>query len=280
MSCIGLASGLGAGNPGCGKGPLVLQEKLGLPCEEMILPETSLDKITTILEANRLLSKSAYRLAKKEHSLLSLGGDHSCAIGFWSGVAAALRSNGPIGMIWIDAHMDAHTFETSPSKNIHGMPLATLLGTGDPRFTSLGDSYAKLLPQNLVLIGIRSYEPEEARFLESLNVRIYFMDEVREKGIKSVLKEAQEHVLKNSIGYGVSFDLDSIDPSSINAVGTPAEHGLDPDEFLQAIPLLQERPPLAFEMVEYNPFLDPNEASLRYVEKVLDPFLTQIAACQ
>ncbi len=269
---IGLASGVGAGDPRCGKGPLFLKEYLSLNADwrAMILPRPEIQEPLKQIELlNRELAEASADLTREETFFISIGGDHSCGVGMWSGVASALRPKGDLGLLWIDAHMDSHTPETSESGNIHGMPLAALLGRGDPSLTQIGDPYPKIKPENVVLIGIRSFETGEEEFLKSLNVRIYFMSEIRERGLDVVMKEALQTIAARTAGIGVSFDLDSIDPSFASAVGTPVPGGIHPDEILSTLSLLEAFPLLAFELVEYIPSLDQDLQSFHIIQKLL-----------
>ena len=143
------------------------------------------------------------------------------------------------------------------------------MGYGDERLTSIGDGFAKIRPENLALIGIRSFEPEELHLLKRLHVRIYMMDEVRRRGLDVIFKEAIEIATKNTAGYGVSFDLDSIDPLFAPAVGTPVDGGLDPKEFLENLHHFETAPPLAFELAEYNPLLDVENKSFNLIRQLL-----------
>jgi arginase len=153
--------------------------------------------------------------------------------------------------------MDSHTANTSPSQNIHGMPLACLLGYGDDRLTKIATDTPKLKPQDVCLIGIRSFESEEQTLLRELGVRVYFMDEVRQKGMVSVFTEACRHVCANTAGYGISLDLDALDPVDAPGVGTPVTGGLIQDEIIEALLLASNDEKLmAMEIVEYNPYLD------------------------
>src|SRR5688572_26801008 len=149
-----------------------------------------------------------------------MGGDHSCALGTWKGVASALGAHGPLGLIWIDAHMDAHTPETTPSGALHGMPLACLLGFGDGRLTGLAGG-ARLLSQHVCLIGVRSFEAGEAALLERLGVRVFFMDEVKQRGLAAVMAEALAIATAQTAGFGVTLDLDALDPQDAPGVGSP-----------------------------------------------------------
>lgn len=270
---IGLASDLGGNRPGSGEGPLFLKKRLGVDfdCKSIILPDKNIkDNLSSIAFSNAQLAKLSFNLTKKESFFVSIGGDHSSAVGTWSGVAHALRPKGDIGLIWFDAHMDAHTPETSPSGNVHGMPLAALLGYGDALLTHISDSLPKIKPENLVLIGIRSFEEGEAALLKKLNVRIYFMEEVISRGMEVVMREAIEIASRHTVGYGLSFDLDGIDPVFVSAVGTPVPNGVHPEELLSCFSELKQCPPIAFELVEYNPGLDVDLGSFSFIEQLME----------
>lgn len=271
LSFIGLSSGLGGNETGCGKAPSFLNERLRFSCfTEITTGSDKRNDYEIIANSNLEFAKAVYNLAKKKEFFVSLGGDHSCAIGTWSGVSEAYREQGEIGLLWIDAHMDSHTSETSESKNIHGMPLAALLGHGNKLLTEILSPNPKILPQNIVLIGIRSYEKAEASLLDKLGVKIYYMQEIKERGFNNILKEAIQKVSQSTVGYGISFDLDSLDPLWIQAVGTPVPGGLDLEEFISGFQAFREKPPLAFEMVEYNPDLDSTFLSFKVIQRILD----------
>lgn len=270
---VGLASGIGGSNPGSGKGPLFIQKHLSLPADwkAMILPKEEMNEPLKAIELlNQELADAVSPLVHEGTFFVALGGDHSSGIGVWSGAASTLRSKGDIGLIWVDAHMDSHTPQTTESGTIHGMPLAVLLGHGEPSLIQIADPHPKIKPENLVLIGIRSYESGEAELLKSLNVRVYFMDEVKARGIEAVMKEAVEIVSRHTVGYGVSFDLDSIDPQYAPGVGTPVPGGIHPDEFLSSLSALYENFPIGFELVEYNPTLDQELKSLNFIQQLLE----------
>lgn len=277
VPCIGLASGIGAGNKGCGRGPHFFQRNLGLnhlSWGNLIEPKSIIDdKYNHLAALNQQLANDSFQLTKDHPFFFSFGGDHSSAIGTWSGIAEAKRPQGDIGLIWIDAHMDSHTPETSPSGNIHGMPLAVLLGHGDKRLTGITSPTPKLKPENVVLIGIRCFEAGEAELLKKLNVRVYFMEEVQRRGLVPILEEVVADLSTRTVGYGVSFDLDAIDPSVVNAVGTPVIGGFSAEESLASMRFFARRMPVAFELVEYNPELDRDLSTLQFSRELLNTLL-------
>lgn len=270
---IGIASGLGAGNAGCQQGPLDIQKKCILPAEwiKMInLKQGIEDKWEHIALLNQELAQTAFLAAAHNPFTLVIGGDHSCGIGTWSGISEAYRSRGEeIALLWIDAHMDSHRPETSESGNIHGMPVATLLGHGYPKLTHILSNHPKIKPENLFLIGIRSFEPPEKEFLEKHNVRIYYIEEVIERGLTAVFSEILAYLSKRKLKYGISLDIDAFDPLEITATGTPVDNGIDAFQFVEKYALLQNYPPIAFEFVEFNPSRDRGNASLMLIQKML-----------
>jgi arginase len=199
-----------------------------------------------------------------------IGGDHSCAIGTWSGVADALRPSGSLGLIWVDAHMDMHVPQTSHSGAIHGMPVASLLGYGYPELTSVTETGPALRPQSLCLIGARSFEAEEVEFARRHGVRVIGMDEVRERGIAATWAEAQAIASNGTAAYGVSLDLDVFDPADAPGVGTPEPDGLSASAFLQVWgKLIRDPKRVGLEIVEYNPSRDRGGRTLRLLTDLI-----------
>ncbi|MDP2826078.1 MAG: arginase [Sulfuritalea sp.] len=275
---IGVAGGYGAGDPACQDGPEVLrslrfladleESRSSLRWDEAIQlapPRTgdALDAVENI--AGQLAERVGSHLRDGEFPLV-IGGDHSCAIGTWSGVKRALGAEARLGLIWIDAHMDSHTFGSSPSRNIHGMPLACLLGHGDQRLTGIAGAGPKLLPQDVCLIGVRSFESAEAALLAQLGVRIYFMDEIGRRGLQEVFAEARGQVRRHTAGYGISIDLDALDPAEEPGVGSPVPGGLLRADLAAALAAAHgDAKLLALEIVEYNPWLDPHFVTARAI---------------
>lgn len=203
-----------------------------------------------------------------------IGGDHSIAIGTWSGVTHASNAMQNFGLIWIDAHMDAHVPETSPSQAIHGMPVASLLGFGMDELKSIMSHKAKILPQHLVLIGVRSYEEGEQALLKKLNVKIFTMDDVKSLGFASVFAQAVEIVRRDTAGFGVSIDLDGFDPRFAPGVGSPEPGGLEPSEVIPILSALKTLPNFkALEIMEYNPVLDNNHMTRKLMQKLIQSIL-------
>ena len=202
---------------------------------------------------------------QSKNPTLILGGDHSVAIGTWQGVSEAKNNN--IGLIWIDAHMDAHTPETSDSGNIHGMPLAVLLGYGDKKLVS---RYT-LDPKFVYLIGTRSYEAPEYAFLKKLGIRIYFIDEVLKAGFWEIMRDVVSHMVKNRKAFGVSLDMDVLDPSIAPGVSAPVLTGILLHDLLQGLQGLKNLSNfIAMEIVEYNPFKDIRCKTAHAIQKIIE----------
>ncbi len=198
IAVIGAASGYGAQKHGCQDGPDVLQSFGFLDRLHEAGVEYRWDGILHLPENNCRAPLSSVALfceglAFKVHRSVSrgdfpivLGGDHSCAIGTWSGVKSAMQEHDRLGLIWVDAHMDSHTFATTPSSAIHGMPLACLLGHGDEHLTHISSPLPKLRPEDVCLIGTRSFEEGEAKLLQQLGVRVFHMEEILRRGMEAV----------------------------------------------------------------------------------------------
>ena len=228
---LGYASGLGSADPGTCDGPVVLQQSpylsalvdkgITLQWQEIIKPEAGkkCSKLALISKECQKLAKNVSILVENKQFFTVFGGDHSSAIGTWSGVHHALKSQGKLGLIWIDAHMDSHTPHTSPTGNIHGMPLACLLGYGMPLLINMLDEEPKLKPEHVCLIGIRSFEAGEAALLKELKVRIFYIEEVIERGLAAVMEDAIKIASTGTAGFGVTIDIDSMDPSDAPGTG-------------------------------------------------------------
>lgn len=281
LPIIGYACGIGAGNIGTEAGPFKLQatelapQEMEVHWQQMLVPKhqhQGLAALEDIREISQRLAQISENLIDHGKFFMTIGGDHTCAIGTWSGVAAAIKPK-KLGLLWIDAHLDSHTPKTTPSGNIHGMPLAVLLGQGDQVLTQLNSISPKILPENLCIIGIRSYEKAEQALLESLNVKIFYMADIQKKGFAAIFQEAIAHIKQHSDCFGISLDLDAIDPTQAPGVGSPASDGIDSDELLQAIHSIAEEPRLlAFEIAEFNPQLDQGQKTEKIMIELLGKF--------
>lgn len=188
---------------------------------------------------------------------LVLGGDHAQAIGTISGLARAYRRRGQrVGVVWVDAHTDMNTPDTTVSGNIHGMPLASLLGYGPPELVRIAGEEPALRPENVAIIGVRDVDRSETSLVTRTGVRVFTMSELDERGTALCVREAFEHVSKASGGVHLSFDLDGVDPEDAPGVGTPVPGGLTLRESHLICELAAARRLIGMEMVELNPTLD------------------------
>jgi len=190
---------------------------------------------------------------------LVLGGDHSLAAGSISGVSEFYRRQGQkIGVLWIDAHSDINTPETSPSGNVHGMPLAALLGLGPNDLGNLFCYAPKISPENTVLIGVRDIDSAERENIRRSGMNeVYTMRDIDERGMRAVMEEALRAAGRGTAGYHVSLDMDWIDPEDTPGVGTPVRGGATYREAHLAMEILADHGRLlSFEIVEVNPVID------------------------
>ena len=185
---------------------------------------------------------------------LVLGGDHSIAIGTVAGVSGHVST---LGLLWIDAHADLNTPETTPSGNVHGMPLAVILGRGDETLLELGHRTPMVDVRHTVILGLRTADAGERERIRRLGVTVYTMKDLDERGFATCMREALQKVTKGTVGFHLSFDMDAVDPGVAPGVGTPVPGGLTYREAHLACELVAETDHLlSMEIVEVNPILD------------------------
>jgi arginase len=284
ITLIAYACGLAAGDTGCADGPVRLYENDLISALQkqkitaawllpLLKPMATIndDRFAVIAEINARLAETTENLVRNKQLFVTLAGDHSCAIGTWGGARNALWGKGELGLIWIDAHLDSHTPETSPSGNIHGMPAAVLLGHGNALLTRVINFHPAIKPENMCFIGVRSYESGEQELLQKLNVKIFYMDEVKQRGLDAIIPEAKAIVTKNTIGYGISIDLDAIDPTEVPGVGSPASDGLHGQELAAALQkhISSNANFIGAEITEFNPRHDINLLTEKVIIKLL-----------
>lgn len=205
----------------------------------------------------KLADSTAHALESDEFPLL-LGGDHSQAIGSIAGISRHLKHRAKtLGVLWVDAHTDMNTPESSPSGNIHGMPLATLLGHGAPELTGICGEGPALSPDRVVIFGVRSVDKEEAKLVKQTGVRVFTMSEIDARGASVCLKEAIQILSHATGGIHLSYDLDGTDPSVAPGTGTPVPGGLNfRESHLVCESLARSGRLISMEVVELNPILD------------------------
>ena len=236
------------------------------------LPEAGgLDFLPAVVEAcEAIYARGREALAAGDLPIF-LGGDHSIALG----TVAAAAEQGPIGVLWIDAHGDFNTPDTSPSGNIHGMPLAALTGSGVPEMVDLGQPGAKVAAQNVMLIGIRDLDPQERVALRASGAGVYTMREIDDRGIGPVAREALGR-LEHLSRVHVSLDMDALDPREAPGVGTPVTGGLSYREAHLLMEIIAETTNVgSIDVVEINPILDHSNRTAELATELLLSVLGQ-----
>jgi arginase len=227
--------------------------------------------LAEIARASGVIARKVERIIGLGHFPLVLGGDHSIAVGTVSGIAAfARQENRRVGVLWIDAHGDINTPETSPSGNIHGMPLAAVLGYGTSELTEIGGWAPKVNAANVALVGIRSLDSGEKKRLKETGVQVHTMSEIDRHGVPQVMKKAIARVTDGTDYVHVSFDLDAVDPSVAPGVGTPVKGGLDYREAHLIMEVIADSGIMtSMEVVEANPILDERNASAQFAVELI-----------
>jgi arginase len=189
---------------------------------------------------------------------LVLGGDHSVAVGTASGVSQFFREhNQSAGLIWLDAHADMNTPESSPSGNVHGMPLACIVGRGPAELTDLFGFQPKVAPRNVVIVGLRDVDQTEKPHVREFGVHAFTMREIDERGMRSVMEEALRLASDGTAGFHLSLDMDFVDPKDAPGVGTPVRGGVTYREAHLAMEMIcDSRRMVSMEVVEVNPVID------------------------
>lgn len=216
--------------------------------------EDNLRNLQQVADANQKLAEMVDTEITSNHFPLVLGGDHSIAIGSLAGIAKHYEN---LGVIWYDAHGDLNSGDTSPSGNIHGMPLAVSLGIGNEKLTNILGYQPKIKPENIVIIGARSLDPGEKDLIKESGINVYSMHEVDRLGMPAVMSQAIDYLKNRTDGVHLSLDLDGLDPEEAPGVGTPVIGGLSYRESHLAMEMLAESNILtSAEFVEVNPILD------------------------
>ena len=240
--------------------------------EEMPVGEKRAKYMAEIAETCKDLAEIVQKCLEEDFVPLVLGGDHSIAAGAVSGVASYFRKEKKqIGYIWLDAHGDMNTPESSPSGNVHGMPLAAVMGYGAPELVDLLGFKPKVEPQNIVLVGVRDLDLQERRLVKKSGVRVFTMRDIDERGMREVMADALKYATDDTDGISVSLDMDFVDPSDAPGVGTPVRGGVTYREAHLAMEMIADSDAMAsMEVVEINPVIDEhNRTALLGVELIL-----------
>lgn len=280
LETLGVAACLGGPIPACGEGAQMLRQEWS-HCKsipgllklhwQMLHPEPGDSKETQLFKLNIAISRFTEYWVKQQKPFLVIGGDHSCALGTWAGVLNALKPDQRLGLIWLDAHMDAHTFETTPSGNIHGMPVSALLGKADSKLRHLLPTFKAIQPENLILMGIRSYESAEYDLLKQSGVTFVFAEQITD--FSELLAHAVAQLSQSSDIIGISIDLDFISPEDAPGVETPVTGGVSAQALLDALGLIKQHPKLCgLEISEFNPDNDVGHQTLCLMKAIVEAF--------
>jgi arginase len=291
---IGVPMDLGASRRGVDMGPSALRvaglqarlKQLGRQVEdsgnvsvpqpeEQHYGEKNAKYLGEIAEACRGLADAVKKTLDEDMMPLVLGGDHSIAVGTVAGAAAHFDKTGKrIGVIWLDAHGDMNTPDSSPSGNSHGMPLASIMGYGPPELTGLAKIKPMVEPRNVVLVGIRDLDAKERKLMKETGVHVFTMRDIDERGMREVMSDALRFAGDDTAGIAVSLDMDFVDPSDAPGVGTPVRGGVTYREAHLALEMLADSGEMcSFELVEVNPVIDVhNTTATLGVELVLSGF--------
>jgi arginase len=288
---IGVPMDLGQSRRGVDMGPSALRgaglqasiKKLGLQVEdignlsvkqpeEMPIGEKRAKYLQEIAETCGDIAAAAEKSLSEGFLPLVLGGDHSIAVGVAAGVANQFRKEKKqIGYLWLDAHGDMNTPESSPSGNVHGMPLAAIMGYGAPELVDLLGFKPKAEPGNIVIVGARDLDAQERKIVKKSGIHVFTMRDIDERGMREVMADALKYAMDDTAGIAVSLDMDFVDPADAPGVGTPVRGGVTYREAHLAMEMIADTESMvSLEVVEINPILDEhNRTALLGVELVL-----------
>lgn len=240
--------------------------------EEMSYGEKRAKYLAEIADACKDLAGIVEKSLDENLLPVVLGGDHSIAVGSLSGVASHFKKKEKkVGLIWLDAHGDINTPESSPSGNVHGMPLAAAMGYGATELVELQGFKPKVEPQNISLVGIRDLDSQEKKLAKKSGVHVFTMRDIDERGMREVMSDALKYAMDDTDGISVSLDMDFVDPSDAPGVGTSVRGGVTYREAHLAMEMIADTEAMAsLEIVEINPVIDEhNRTALLGVELVL-----------
>jgi arginase len=288
---IGVPMDLGQSRRGVDMGPSAMRgaglqaslKKLGLHVEdignlsvkqpeEMPVGEKRAKYLQEIAETCGDIAAAAEKSLTEGFLPLVLGGDHSIAAGVAAGVANYFRKDKKqIGYLWLDAHGDMNTPESSPSGNVHGMPLAAIMGYGAPELVDLLGFKPKAEPGNIVIVGARDLDAQERKIVKKSGIHVFTMRDIDERGMREVMSDALKYAMDDTAGIAVSLDMDFVDPSDAPGVGTPVRGGVTYREAHLAMEMIADSEAMvSLEVVEINPIIDEhNRTALLGVELVL-----------
>src|SRR5450631_3809323 len=240
--------------------------------EEQPYGEKRARYLDEISSACKGLAEAVKKALDEDFTPLVLGGDHSVAVGTTAGTAAHFNKKGKrTGVIWLDAHGDMNTPDSSPSGNVHGMPLAAIMGYGPPELVDLMGFKPKAEPGNIVIVGARDLDAQERKIVKKSGIHVFTMRDIDERGMREVMSDALKYAMDDTGGIAVSLDMDFVDPSDAPGVGTPVRGGVTYREAHLAMEMIADSNAMAsLEVVEINPVIDEhNRTALLGVELIL-----------
>jgi arginase len=240
--------------------------------EEMPVGEKRAKYLQEIAETCQDIASTVDKSIGEGFLPLVLGGDHSIAAGVAAGVSSFFRKEKKqIGYLWLDAHGDMNTPESSPSGNVHGMPLAAIMGYGATELVDLLGFSPKVEPQNIVIVGARDLDAQERKIVKKSGIHVFTMRDIDERGMREVMADALKYAMDDTAGIGVSLDMDFVDPADAPGVGTPVRGGVTYREAHLAMEMIADSEAMvSMEIVEINPIIDEhNRTALLGVELVL-----------
>lgn len=205
------------------------------------------------------------------YRVVTIGGDHSMAIGSVAGLARARKAQGKTGLLWVDAHPDIHTMKTSRRKTFHAVPVSVLLGEGPKRFSELAGKKPALAARNIAFVGLRSIDEPEMHHIVAHNIKTFTNGDLDQFGLASALRDSIAHIKKGAKAGFLSIDLDGIDPAYAPGVGTPVPGGIEAPEFLKLLRSdVREADFDVVEITEYRPRSDKNGKTGKLVQKIIE----------
>lgn len=283
INIIGMPLFYGCDNPGVEKGPTTLRENnllnifsknhvindmgdievLPASAENKFKSNNKMKYLDEVVDANNKLAKMVYTALAEDSMPLVIGGDHSLALGSIAGISK-FYTNEDIAVVWVDAHGDINTPLTSPSGNIHGMPLASSMNIGDSSLTNIFYNGIKVKPENIFILAARDLDNGEIDLIKETKLNVWTIETIRKNGLNKCLEEFLDKLSKtNTKQLHFSFDIDCLDPEYVPGTGTPVEKGLTVAEGKEVIKkILDTKRVKCIDFVEYNPDLDKNSKTL------------------
>ena len=282
INVIGMPLFYGCDKPGVEKGPDTLRvnninailsknhivndlgniEVLDIDPKNKFDSNSKMKYLDQVIDANEKLADVVFKTLENGNFPLTIGGDHALALGSLAGVSKHFKDD--FAVVWVDAHGDINTPETTPSGNVHGMPLSGSMGVGPKELTSISFDGVKVKPENVFIIACRDLDPGEVDLINNLNINVWNMSDIKDKGVEAVSAEVFEKLQNGSFkNIHLSYDIDCLDPEYVPGTGTPVSDGLNFEESAVILKTIFSTSSVkSMDFVEYNPDLDINEKTL------------------